>query len=154
MKKLLLFVSVVVIMAGTISTAYGQVPDKKSEKARENLKDAKKEVVEAKQDLMAAQKDSVSEYLKFKRESDLKLKSNDKSIADLKMKIAESVSKDKVTFQKNIGLIEIKNDNLKLRLAEYKDEGQTKLSTFKSEFDHDLDLVGKELKNFTDNNKI
>jgi low affinity Fe/Cu permease len=154
MKKFLLSMALVVFIAGTLSTAYGQVPDKKSEKARENLQDAKKNVIVAKQDLKLAQKDSVSEYQKFKSETDLKFRDNEKNIADLKVKISESISKDRVTFQKNIGLLELKNDRMKLRLADYKDEGKTKWTTFKDEFNSDLDQIGKELKDFTVDNKI
>jgi Flp pilus assembly protein CpaB len=65
MKKLVLSLAVVAFLAGTVSTSFGQVPDKQAVKARENLKEEKKDVVVAKQDLKIAQKDSVSEYQKL-----------------------------------------------------------------------------------------
>jgi hypothetical protein len=64
MKKIILTMAVTAFMASSV--LYGQEPDRKSEKARENLKDAKQEVVIAKQYLKEAQKDSASEYQKFK----------------------------------------------------------------------------------------
>jgi hypothetical protein len=148
MKKLILSLAVVAFMAGTLSTSFGQVPDKQSVKARENLKEEKKDVVVAKQDLKIAQKDSVSEYQKLTNESEVKFKSNEKSIADLRAAITKSNSKEQATDQKKLSLLEDKNNSLKKELAEYKVLGQTQFATFKKEFNRDLDQLAKELKDF------
>lgn len=148
MKKLFLSVAVVAFMAGTISTSFGQVPDKQSVKARENLKDEKKEVVVAKQELKVAQKDSVSEYQNLTKESEIKFKSNENSITDLRALITKTNSKEMAADQKKVGNLEVKNNNLKKELAEYKVEGTTKFASFKSEFNRDLDQLAKELKDF------
>jgi hypothetical protein len=148
MKKLVLSLAVVAFLAGTLSTSFGQVPDKQSVKARENLKEEKKDVVVAKQDLKVAQKDSVSEYQKFTKESDLKFKSNEKSIADLRAAITKSNSKAMATDQKKVSLLEDKNNSLKKELADYKELGQTKFTAFKTEFNRDLTQLAKELKDF------
>jgi hypothetical protein len=148
MKKVFLSIAVVAFMLGTISTTYGQVADKESVKARENLKEEKKDVVDAKQDLKLAQKDSVSEYQKLTKESEVKFKSNEKCIADLRISIPKSTSKDQATDQKKVSVLEQKNNSLKRELAEYKVEGQIKFATFKSEFNKDLDKLAKELKDF------
>jgi hypothetical protein len=148
MKKLFLSVAVVAFMAGTLSTTFGQVPDKQSVKARENLKDEKKEVVVAKQELQVAQKDSISEYQKLTKESEIKFKSNEKSITDLRALITKTNSKEMAADQKTVGNLEVKNNNLKKELAEYKVEGTTKFATFKTEFNRDLDQLAKELKDF------
>ncbi len=148
MKKLILSLAVVAFMAGTLSTSFGQVPDKQSVKARENLKEEKKDVVVAKQDLKVAQKDSVSEYQKLTKESEIKFKSNEKSIADLRAAITKSNSKEQATDQKKLSLLEDKNNSLKKELAEYKVLGQTQFATFKKEFHRDLDQLAKELKDF------
>ena len=148
MKKLILSLTVVAFMAGTLSTSFGQVPDKQSVKARENLKEEKKDVVVAKQDLKVAQKDSVSEYQKLTKESEIKFKSNEKSIADLRAAITKSNSKEQATDQKKLSLLEDKNNSLKKELADYKVLGQTQFATFKKEFNRDLDQLAKELKDF------
>ena len=148
MKKLVLSLAVVAFLAGTVSTSFAQVPDKQSVKARENLKEEKKDVVVAKQDLKVAQKDSISEYQKLTKESEVKFKNNEKSIADLRALIKKTNSKEKVADLKKVGLLEEKNNNLKKKLADYKVEGQIKFTTFKSEFNRDLDLLAKELKDF------
>lgn len=148
MKKLVLSLAVAAFMAGTLSTSFGQVPDKQSVKARENLKEEKKDVVVAKQDLKIAQKDSVSEYQKLTKESDAKFKTNEKSIADLRAAITKSNSKEQATDQKKVSLLEEKNNNMKKELADYKVLGQTQFTTFKKEFNRDLDRLAKELKDF------
>ena len=113
MKKLILSLAVVAFMAGTLSTSFGQVPDKQSVKARENLKEEKKDVVVAKQDLKVAQKDSVSEYQKLTKESEVKFKNNEKCIADLRAAITKSNSPEMAADQKKVSLLEEKNYNLK-----------------------------------------
>ena len=148
MKKLVLSLAVVAFLAGTISTSFGQVPDKQSVKARENLKEEKKDVVVAKQDLKVAQKDSVSEYQKLTKESDIKFKSNEKSIADLRAAITKNNSKEQATDQKKVSILEDKNNSLKKELAEYKVLGETQFTAFKSEYNRDQDQLAKELKDF------
>ena len=148
MKKLVLSLAVVAFLAGTISTSFGQVPDKQSVKARENLKEEKKDVVVAKQDLKVAQKDSVSEYQKLTKESDIKFKSNEKSIADLRAAITKNNSKEQATDQKKVSLLEDKNNSLKKELADYKVLGETQFTAFKTEYNRDQDQLAKELKDF------
>jgi Ni/Co efflux regulator RcnB len=148
MKKLILSIAVVAFMAGTLSTSFGQVPDKQSVKARENLKEERKDVVVAKQDLKVAQKDSISEYQKLTKESEIKFKSNEQSVADLRATITKTNSKEMANDQKKVSLLEEKNNNLKKELADYKVLGQTQFNSFKAEFNSDLAKLAKELKDF------
>ena len=148
MKKLILSLAVVAFMAGTISTSFGQAPDKKSVKARENLKEEKKDVVVAKQDLKVAQKDSISEYQKLTKESEIKFKNNEKSISDLRAAITKNNSKEQATDQKKLSLLEDKNNSLKKELADYKVLGQKEFTAFKTEFNRDLVQLAKDLKDF------
>jgi hypothetical protein len=148
MKKLILSLAVVAFMAGTLSTSFGQVPDKESVKARENLKEEKKDVVVAKQDLKVAQKDSVSEYQKLTKESEVKFKNNEKCVADLRTAIAKNNSKEMATDQKKVSILEEKNNNLKKELADYKVLGQVQFNTFKTRLNRDLDQLAKDLKDF------
>lgn len=154
MRKFFLALAAIAFMSITIATSYGQEPDKKSEKARENLKEAKSDVVDAKQDLKEAQKDSVSDYQSFKTDSELKIKDNEKSIADLKVKSSKINAANKATYQKKVSELEQKNAKLKSNLADYKDEGPDKWTSFKTEFNHDMNELGKAIKDFTVNNKL
>ena len=111
MKKLILSLVAVTFLAGTVSTAFGQVPDKQSVKARENLKEEKKDVVEAKQDLKVALKDSTADYQLLTKESAIKFASNEKTIEELRATITKGNSKEMINDQKKVNLLELKNNN-------------------------------------------
>lgn len=147
MKKLILSLVAIAFLAGATST-FGQVADKQSVKARENLKEEKKDVVVAKQDLKVAQKDSVSEYQKLTKEFEVKFKENEKSISDLRTAITKSDSKEQPKNQQRLSVLEDKNNGLKKELADYKEIGQTQFNTFKTKLNTDLDQLSKELKDF------
>ena len=142
MKKTILAFALAVVMAGTISTVNGQEPDSKSVKARENLK-------EAKTDLKVAQKDSASEYQKYRKEQDAKFTDHQKSIADFKARIAKEKAENKAQYEKKLAVLEQKNTDLKKRLDDYKEAGKDKWASFTNKFNHDMDELGTSLKNFT-----
>jgi hypothetical protein len=154
MKKLIFTMAAITVMALTIASSFGQEPDKKSQKARENLKEEQKDVVDAKQDLKEAQKDSVSDYQSFKKESELKIKDNEKSIADLKVKSSKISEKNQAAYQKKVGELEQKNTKLKNDLANYQEGTLDKWTSFKTEFNHDINELGKAIKEFTVDNKL
>jgi rubrerythrin len=149
MKKTILTLAITAFMAGSMLTAYGQEPDRKSEKARENLKEAKQDEVAAKQDLKEAQKDSASECQKFKIDENKKITANNKSIADFKVRIAKEKKENRAQYEKNLAKLEHKNTDLKKRLDDFKDNGKETWASFKREFNHDMDALGKSLQNFT-----
>lgn len=143
----------IAFVALTLSTSYGQNIDKKSDKARENILEGKKDVNNANQDLKVAQKDSVADYQNFKKESEARILTNEKTLADLKVKVSKAELKDKTVFEENLATLNQKQVNLKKRFVDYKLNGETKWSTFKNSFINDLDELEKELKNFTVENK-
>lgn len=154
MRKTMLSMAVLVFTVGTISASYGQDLDNKSVKAKENIQKPPKNVVVAKQDLKGAQKtDAISEFQKFRKESEIKIKSFDNRIGDLKVTFYQNKIKNKEAYQDNLNLLEQKNDNLNVKLAEYNVKEQNKWASFKLEFNHDLDEIGKSLKDFAINNK-
>lgn len=153
MKKTILTLAVVAFMAGTVSTLNAQTTDKQSDKARENLKDAKEDVIDAKKELREAKRDSVSDYQAFKAESNLKIKDNEKRIAELKVKHAKVNKKNKASYNKDVNALEQKNNNLKVKLAEYKESDHSAWQSFKLEFNHDMNELGTALSDFVVNNK-
>jgi Ni/Co efflux regulator RcnB len=146
MKKLVLIMAVVAFTAGTLT--FGQAPAKQAVKARENLKEEKKDVVVAKQELKTAKIDSAAAYQNLTKEADVKFKTNEKCITDLRSAVVKSNSKEQVADQKKISELEQKNNDLKKELANYKVTGTKEFSTFKTRFDHDLAIVSKDLKDF------
>ncbi|MCX6236972.1 MAG: hypothetical protein NTY07_05325 [Bacteroidia bacterium] len=154
MRKTMLSMAVLAFMVGTISGSFGQDLDNKSLKAKENIQEAPKNVVVAKQDLKGVQKtDAISEFQKFRKESEIKIKSFDNRIGDLKVTFYQNKIKNKESYQDNLNILEQKNDNLNVKLTEYNVKEQNKWASFKLEFNHDLDEIGKSLKDFAINNK-
>jgi hypothetical protein len=146
MKKSIFTLTLLACTALTISTSYGQEPDKKTEKAKENLQEERLDVVEAKLELKDAQN---VDFLSFKEESELKIKKNEESINDLKIKILKNDEKYRTENQVRIATLEQKNISLQKEITDYKDEGLEKWAAFKQKFNYDLDELTKALKDFT-----
>lgn len=146
MKKTIFTMAAIAFFAVTASTSFGQNTDKKSDKAREDL-------VEAKQDLKEAQKDSVADYQNFKKDSEVRFLKNEKSLANFKVQVSKADLNNRAEYEKNLAALNQKNVDLKKRMVDFKQNGETKWSSFKTEFNNDMDDFGKELENFTVENK-
>lgn len=150
----MLTLATIVFMVIVISPSYAQEPDKKSVKARENLKEEQKDVVKAQRDLKEAQEDSITEYQKFKREAEMKISDNEKDIADLKVLHSKMNAKENATYQKKVSDLEQKNNSLKKKLTSYKkDDVNSTWVAFRNEFNSDLSKLGKALKDFMEDSK-
>jgi len=115
--------------------------------------EAKENLVEAKESLDEARKDYVLKYEAFKLESDSKIAENEKIIAELKAKAKMEGDAAKQEFEKELAVLEQKNQSLKEKMSYYKDEGEDKWESFKLEFDRDMDNLGQALKDLTKNNE-
>ena len=155
MKRKILTLAIITFMAAIISPSYAQQPDKNSAKARQNLKEEQKDIIESKKELKEAQKDSTSEYQKFISASEMKISDNEKDLSDLKVKHSKMNAKEKATYQNKVSDLELKNNTLNKRLVNYKkDQESAKWIAFRNEFNHDLSGFGKALKDFMDDNKL
>lgn len=135
-----------IMFGALLSVSACRSPEQKVDTAAVNL-------TEAKDDLSKAQEDYAAEVEKFKRESNEKVTSNEKIIADLKVKMKNENKEMKASYRENINTLEEKNATLKKRIDEYQDGGNEKWQSFKTEFNHDMDELGKSLKDFTVDNK-
>ncbi len=145
MKKSIFTLTLLACAALPISNSYGQEPDKKTEKAKENLQEERLDVVEAKVDLKDAQN---VDYLSFKEESEKTFKKNEEGINDLKIKILKNDEKYRTQDQMRVGVLEQKNISLQKEMNDYKDEGLEKWAAFKNKFSYDLDELTKAIKDF------
>lgn len=140
--------AIVAFVAGTASSSFGQIPEKKSEETINKPMEQKMEVKVVQPELILVQKDSISDYQKLTNESSVKFTENEKSIVDLRASITKGNSYAKDADQKRVDVLEQKNNDLKTELAACKVEGKTEFATFKSEFNSNMDLLTKELKDF------
>ena len=96
-----------------------------------------------------AQKVATEEELKtFRLESELKIKSNEVSIAKLKLKMNQPGSSLDEVYARRIDSLQLKNQNLKTRMGNY-EKTHTDWGQFKSDFNRDLNEVVKTLNGLT-----
>ncbi len=115
-------------------------PAKKVENAKEDLKEAKAERNQE-------QKDSISDYENFKAESEMMISNNERIILAYKEKMLTDKKQTKAKDQKIIDDLEMRNINMRRKVEQYKVEGKDKWSAFKVEFKHDMEELGKAIKN-------
>ena len=114
-------------------------------------KTAEQKVEGAKQEIKEAKADYTAEWQKFKTESEAQIKVNDDKIDELKAKMDKVGTKTKAKYKKAVVELKEKNHALKEKLDTYKDEGETKWQEFKTNFNNDLNAVGKTISDlFTD----
>ena len=83
----------------------------------------------------------------FKRETMKNIiKVSEKRIDAFKEKMEETGLKVKAKYGKEVKVLGQKNRAMKKRLEGYNDEGQSKWKAFKTNFKHDMDGIGKTVK--------
>ena len=149
MKKSILTLAAAMFVAATILNGCSS-DAKKVENAEEKVQDAKEDVREAKQDLNAAQQGvAISEFQQFKNESNEEINNNEKRIAELRIEMKTESKEARKRDEKKIDALEKENQELKVRLEAYHDDGKSDWKEFKKEFKHDLDGVGQAFKDIT-----
>lgn len=138
MKNKIFTFAVIGCLAAIFFAGCEKTPGQKVEGANQELKDAKA--------------DYRAEWQKFKNDSEEQIKANEDRIDAFKEKMEKTDSKTKAKYIKAVAELEQKNRDLKKKLEEYKDEGESKWQEFKTNFSHDIDGLGKTMKDlFKDN---
>lgn len=123
------------------------------ESSQNKVDDAQNEVTEANEALEAANAEYLADVEAYRQEKARLIAANDSSIVVLKSRIASEKKDVKTDYEKEIAELEQKNKDLKMKMADYKDEGKERWESFKQEFSHDMDELGNALKDLTVNNK-
>lgn len=119
----------------------------------EKVEKAENEVVEANDKLDSAIKNYKEDMAAYRIETAKQIASNEKTIADFNLKTAKKKKEVKADYLKEIAAIEKKNTDMKMRLNSYKDDGNDKWRTFKTEFSKEMDDLGKSIKDLTSKDK-
>lgn len=157
MKKFILILSLAVVISVAfftitfLSGCYSR--EKKLENADDRLQEAKMEVLNAEEALEETISDSISNYQQFKMDAEQNILAYEKSIAELKLKIAGTRIENRAEYEKKLAELEQKNTKLRHKLSDYKEDEQAKWASFRAEFVRDLDELGQALKDFTVKNK-
>ena len=115
----------------------------------EKVEKAETEVQEANENLVDAKAEYQADVEKFKAETALKIAENAQSIADFNARIASDKKEAKAEYKEKIAALELKNTDMQKKIADYKADGKDGWAKFKEEFNHDMDELGKALKDFT-----
>ena len=138
MKNKIFAFAVIVCVAGLFLAGCNKTSEQKVEGAKQELKEAKA--------------DYVAEWQKFKTESEAQIKVNEDKIDAYKAKMENAGHKAKANYKKAVAELKEKNHALKEKLEDYKDEGESKWQEFKTNFNNDLNAVGKTVTDlFKDN---
>ncbi len=152
MKKAIFTLALTMFVAGTNLTSCKSTDQKKMDEAKENVEEAKQNVKEAEQNLDTAKMEYDSQYESFKNESEEKITANEDLISRLKEDAKKAKKETKVKYENAIADLEQRNDAMKTKLRDYKREGKEEWQSFKREFNHDMDELGKALEDLTKNN--
>jgi hypothetical protein len=138
MKKHIFILAFIGFMTGVLITGCGKTSEQKVEGAKENFEGVKDDLQDAKTAYLA-------EWQAFKEEADEKIDANQKRIEAFKANMSKAGSKVKENYNKQVAVLEQKNQDMKNKLAEYKDDGQSKWKEFKTNFNNDMDAIGKTM---------
>jgi ABC-type Fe3+-citrate transport system substrate-binding protein len=148
MKKSIAVFALLTFIFTTVITSCNNTSD------TQKVEEAKVEVNEANKDLDEANKEYLADILNYKSETEAKIAANEASIADFNLRIVKQKKAAQVEYKEKIAKLEMKNTDMKKKLADYKSEGKENLDKFKSEFNADMEELGQALKDFTiKNNK-
>lgn len=86
------------------------------------------------------------EYVKYKKSSVAKMRSYDKTLVDLKGKLAEAGDEVKDKYKEVLADAEKRTKQLKNSMMSFKIEGKEQWAGFKRDFTKDLETLGKDLK--------
>jgi len=140
-------------MAGVIFTSC-QSTAQKQDAAQAKVQEARQDLNAAKQDANAIGQElaTAEEWRIFKSESEVKIKDNEIRIGELKVKMSKPGETFDELYAKKIANLEQQNRDMRARLIAY-ENSQSNWETFKREFNHDMDELGKALKDLTVDNK-
>jgi len=86
------------------------------------------------------------EYMKYKKSAGIEMRAYDKTLAELKGKLAEAGAEVKDKYHDVLADAEKRSKELKKRMTAFKEEGKEQWVEFKREFTGDLKSLGKDLK--------
>lgn len=116
----------------------------------ENVEDAQEQLNTAEDDLQKALTDSTNEYTRYKLECEAKLKENDQKIINLKAKLKAEKKEMRTEYEQDLLELEMKNAKLKTSIADYKETDKSKWEKFKTNFNKELNELGKSITKMTE----
>ena len=82
-----------------------------------------------------------------------KIAANERAIAEYNAKLAKEKKTMSAEIKEEIAALEVKNNNLKMKIGEYTDNGKENWEAFKTEFGKDMDDLGTSISNIGKKNQ-
>ncbi len=123
-----------------------QKPEAKVENAKEKIADANQDLKEAKREARAEWQEN---WLKFKRDNDEEIASNERRILELRKDVKDVDARYRGKYNTRIDELEHRNNDLRDRVNNYKDAGDERWEEFKKDMKRDMDDLRSSLKNVT-----
>jgi hypothetical protein len=136
------FVISAIFCFGLIVSSCSSSSDK-VEDAKEDVRDANKELVDANIDYLV-------DMETYKRETAEKIAANDLIIKDFNKRVDTQRSEAKKEYQNKIAELEVKNTDLKKKLDSYNLEGKESWDKLKSDFNQELNDLALAVQKFTE----
>jgi predicted nucleic acid-binding Zn-ribbon protein len=146
MKNKYFIIAICALVAGFVITSCRDTREKNLEAAKENA-------TAANQDLNNAQAAYEKEWANFKAGAEVKISDNQKRIDAIKADFKSAKIKAKVKYEKDVSVLEQKNDELKKKISDYKYSGLEEWAKFKQGFNRDLDSVGTTISDIFSKSK-
>ncbi len=143
MKKTML------VAAVSIFATVGSLTSCSSDK--ENVEEKREDAVEATNEYEHVEKEYLKDIANYRKSTDILILDNDAKIVELRSETELKKNENKKEIQGKISDLETKNNELRLKMFNYQPSGKHKWEKFKKEFNHDMDELGKSLKNFSIN---
>lgn len=144
MKKSFLILVASACMTAAVATSCSS-PAEKVETAQENVNDANADLAKANQEYL-------TDIENYRKETAAKIIANDQSIAEFKKRSDLQKKEAKEEYNKKIAALELKNREMQAKMDSYQASGKDKWESFKTEFNHDMEELGKGFNDFTVNN--
>lgn len=111
-----------------------------------------KQAANARKDLREAKLDSADDYNRFKKEAEATIKENENKISELKAKKSDATKEEKEKYNKKVQALEQKNKNMKIKIESASKTKTEMWASFKREFNHDIDEIGKAIRDIAKDN--
>jgi len=123
-----------------------QKPAEKVETARDNVADANQNLKEAKREARAQWQE---DWLKVKNDNNKEITDNERRIIDLRKDVNGVDERYRAKYNTQIDELETKNNELRDRVNNARDDGDVAWDQFKKDVKHDSGDLKERLKNIT-----
>jgi hypothetical protein len=121
-------------------------PEEKSESAIESGANANQDLKKATREVRPAWQEA---WLMFKRENDTDIAENELRIIELRKQVGKANTRFRASYNARIDELERRNNELRNRIDNYRDEGDAKWVAFKNGSKRDMDNLKSLLKKTT-----